>query len=239
MPVFASAHGWAYGLVAACLFTMALPHAAAASAAGSESLPPGFVVVRQVVPGVIEDMRYAGTRNFIGDPIRGYEAAHCILSVPAARALKHVQERAAAFGLNLKLFDCYRPQRAVDHFVQWAKDLSDQRQKATYYPDVPKEQLFAEGYIAERSGHSRGSTVDLTLVDATSGEALDMGTPFDYFGPESWPSNMDLPAPVRANRLLLQELMENAGFVHYPEEWWHFTLANEPFPETYFDFVVR
>ncbi|MGE4506222.1 MAG: M15 family metallopeptidase, partial [Desulfovibrionaceae bacterium] len=141
--------------------------------------------------------------------------------------------------LGLKVFDAYRPQRAVDHFVRWAEDLADTRMKAEFYPGVDKENLFRDGFIAARSGHSRGSTVDLTIIDLASGAELDMGTPFDFFGPESWPGNPAMPALVRANRALLQRVMAAHGFRHLREEWWHFTLNGEPHPDTYFDFPVR
>lgn len=209
------------------------------SAAAQGHLPAGFGYVANAIPTVIEAIRYYGTDNFIGVPIRGYEAPRCILSLPAIQALARVQQRLEPFGLGLKLFDCYRPQRAVDHFLEWSKDPHDQRHKATYYPEVAKDRLFTEGYIAERSGHSRGSTVDLTLVDSASAAELDMGTVFDYFGPASWPESPAVATQARANRLLLQMLMRDAGFLPLAEEWWHFTLANEPFPDTYFDFTVR
>ena len=211
-------------------------------AGGSLASPPeGFVAVRDAVPGVVVELRYLGPENFVGAPIDGYAADRCYLTVEAARALGRVQHELAHFGLGLKLFDAYRPQRAVDHFVRWAEDLGDTRMKSRYYPDVAKESLFRDGYIAARSGHSRGSTVDLTLVSTEGGEAaeLDMGTPWDYFGPRSWPASLEVTPQQRANRMLLQSLMVKHGFRPLAEEWWHFTLEDEPFPETYFDFVVE
>jgi D-alanyl-D-alanine dipeptidase len=154
-------------------------------------------------------------------------------------ALAAVQRDLAERGLALKTFDCYRPQRAVAHFVRWAQNLGDVRRKADFYPDVDKRDLFREGYIAERSGHSRGSTLDLTLVRRANGVELDMGSPFDFFSPKSWPSDKSVSAQARANRALLAEAMTRRGFKPYDKEWWHFTLANEPFPDTYFDFPVR
>ena len=148
----------------------------------------------------------------------------------------------SVFGLGLKIFDAYRPQRAVDHFVRWAKDIGEVRMKKEFYPNVDKGNLFKEDYIAEKSGHSRGSTVDLTVIglDAKSGEAeLDMGTAFDYFGPQSWPESPVVSAGQRAHRMLLQKLMEKHGFKPYPKEWWHFTLSREPYPDTYFDFPIN
>lgn len=148
----------------------------------------------------------------------------------------------APFGLGLKLFDAYRPQRAVEHFVRWARDVNDLRMKAEFYPGVEKRDLLKEGYIAEKSSHSRGSTVDVTLVPLNAtrpAQALDMGTPFDWFGPESWPNSPAVTPVQRAHRLLLRMVMEKHGFQPYAQEWWHFTLINEPFPGTYFDFPVQ
>ena len=209
------------------------------TAAASDAVPHGFVDLKKAVPALQVEARYYGSNNFLGRPVDGYEAPRCYLTRPAAKALKAAEEALAPFGLGLKVFDAYRPQRAVDHFVRWAKDLGDTKMKARYYPRVAKSVLFKEGYIAARSGHSRGSTVDLTLIDRASGRELDMGTGFDFFGPESWPSSMAVTAQQRANRLLLRSVMTRAGFRPLQEEWWHFTLENEPFPERYFDFPVR
>lgn len=204
------------------------------------ALPDGFVHVDAVVPGIVVELRYRGAHNFIGTPIDGYRGDRAILSRPAAAALAQVQAELRPFGLGLKIFDAYRPQRAVDHFVRWARDTGDTRMKAEFYPEVDKRNLFRDDYIAERSGHSRGSTVDLTLVNlAPPHEPLDMGTAFDFFGPASWPEHAGLAPQQRANRLLLQSLMRKHGFRPYPKEWWHFTLEGEPYPDTYFDFVVE
>lgn len=219
--------------------TALLPALLLAVALPAHALPDDFVYVAEVVPNVVIDARYAGDNNFVGRPVDGYLANTVILTRPAAEALAKVSEDLAAFGLGLKVFDGFRPQRAVDHFVRWAADLSDQSTKARHYPDVEKEHLFRDGYIAERSGHSRGSTVDLTIIDLATGEELPMGTPFDYFGLESWPSYTKLPAEQRAFRALLQQVMTRHGFRPLNEEWWHFTLENEPYPETYFDFPVE
>ena len=216
---------------------------AGAGAAGEPvALPPGFVYLDAVIPDIRLDLRYCTARNFVGGRIDGYRAPRAILSREAAEALAKVQEELRPFGLGLLVFDAYRPQRAVDHFVRWAQDLQDTRMKAEFYPDVDKQNLFREEYIAARSSHSRGSTVDLTLValGAPPGDAgLDMGTDFDYFGPESWPDYAGITPARRAHRLLLRSLMLQHGFKPYPKEWWHFTLANEPFPETWFDFPVQ
>jgi len=199
----------------------------------------GFVDAASVVPGLVVDMRYFGSENFIGRPIAGYEAPVCLLTQEAGAALGRVQAKLQPFGLGLKVFDCYRPQRAVADFVVWAKDLSDQKRKAIQYPNADKSRLFELGYIAEKSGHSRGSTVDLTLVDLASGAEIDMGSGYDLFDTKSWPSDQTVDAQARANRLALQAAMTGEGFRPLKEEWWHFTLNGEPYPETYFDFVIR
>ena len=209
---------------------------------GQEStrlVPDGFVRVADHIPGLIEDMRYHTADNFVGAPVDGYEAPVCWLTREAADALVEVQARLAGFGLGLKVFDCYRPARAVAHFGRWARDLEDQSTKPVYYPNVEKAELFSLGYIAERSGHSRGSTMDLTLVDIATGDEIDMGSPFDLFDPISWPSDPRPTAQQRANRAFLQSIMQTHGFNGLKEEWWHFTLVNEPYPDTYFDFVIR
>lgn len=204
-----------------------------------DHLPDGFVDIRWLIPDAVLDIRYFGTNNFVGRPIDGYEAPVCILTLEAALALQRVQKSLEPFGLGIKIFDCYRPQRAVDHFVRWAADPDDTLRKADFYPEVDKSRLFELGYIAERSGHTRGSTVDLTLIDKATGEELDMGSPFDFFGPISWPHNMALTGQQRANRALLRSVMVAHGFKPYEWEWWHFTLVDEPYPDTYFDFPVR
>jgi zinc D-Ala-D-Ala dipeptidase len=201
--------------------------------------PPGFVDAAAAVDGLVVDMRYFGTDNFVGDKIDGYERARCLLSAPAADALAAVQRGLAARGLGLKVFDCYRPQRAVNNFMRWAEAIGDLRRKAEFYPDVDKRDLFKDGYIAERSGHSRGSTIDLTLVRRADGRELDMGSRYDFFSPKSWPSDTSVSAQAQSNRALLAAAMTTGGFRPYDKEWWHFTLVNEPYPESYFDFPVR
>ena len=201
--------------------------------------PDGFVSVADRVPGLIEDMRYHTADNFVGAPVDGYEAPICLLTVEAADALAGVQAKLAGFGLGLKAFDCYRPARAVAHFGRWARELEDQSTKPVYYPNVEKSELFKLGYIAEKSGHSRGSTMDLTIIDLATLEEIDMGSPFDLFDPLSWPSDPRPTAQQRANRAFLKSLMAAHGFKGLKEEWWHFTLIDEPYPETYFDFVIR
>lgn len=205
----------------------------------ADTLPEGFVEVVEVIPDVFLDVRYYGENNFVGKRVDGYLAPKVILTREAARALAGVQKELAPFDLSIKLFDGYRPQRAVDNFVRWAGDLADTKTKARFYPGVEKKHLFRDGYIAEKSGHSRGSTVDLTIVDRDTGEELNMGSPFDFFGPESWPQNADMSLDVRSNRALLRCVMVRNGFKPYEAEWWHFTLSNEPYPDTYFDFPVQ
>jgi D-alanyl-D-alanine dipeptidase len=218
---------------------MALAVALGAACAHTPARPDTFVDAAMVVPGLRVEMRYAGRHNFVGRRVDGYEAPVCLLTLQAAEALAHAQAELAPRGLGLKVFDCYRPRRAVAHFARWARDLDDQSTKAEFYPNVDKSQLFALGYIAERSGHSRGSTVDLTIVDLASGAEIDMGSPFDLFDTRSWPTDQSASADARANRLMLQSLMSRHGFRPLQEEWWHFTLNDEPYPDTYFDFVVR
>lgn len=216
--------------------------AGAGAVSESSALPQGFVYLNAVIPDIRVVMRYSGSHNFVGQRIDGYLAPRAILTREAANALAQVQAELRPFGLGLLVFDAYRPQRAVDHFVRWARDLQDHRMKAEFYPGVAKQDLFREDYIAARSSHSRGSTVDLTLValDAPSGDSgLDMGTGFDFFGPESWPDYKGISPAQRAHRLLLRTLMQKHGFTPYPKEWWHFTLADEPFPDTWFDFPVQ
>lgn len=202
-------------------------------------MPAEFVDVAEVLPEARLDVRYFTTNNFVGARVDGYEAHRCFLTAPAAEALQGVAREAGREGLRLLIFDCYRPARAVAHFARWAADLSDETTKMAYYPDLEKRDLFAEGYIAERSGHSRGSTLDLTLMEGGSGRELDMGTPFDLFGPRSWPHSRDVTSEQSANRRKLAGLMERYGFKGFEKEWWHFTLADEPFPDTYFDFPIR
>ena len=185
------------------------------------------------------NVRYYTTDNFIGEAINGYEASRIYLTREAHEALEGVIGDAEVFGLGIKVFDAYRPQQAVDHFVSWARDLSDTRMKSQYYPNVDKANLFRDGYIAARSGHSRGSTLDLTLFDLETGEELDMGTPWDFFDLSSWGESNAVSLQQRANRALLRALMTKHGFMPIDEEWWHFTLQDEPYPDTYFNFLVR
>lgn len=204
------------------------------------TIPSRFIDLKKTVPNLVVDLRYFDKDNFIGQRIDGYEAPVCYASTSAAESLKAVQSELLSFGLGLKVFDAYRPQRAVNHFVRWAKDLNDMKMKMKeyYYPNVEKSDLFEKGYIAAHSGHSRGSTVDVTLIDLETGKELDMGSGFDFFSPISWPTSLAVTVQQRANRLLLRSIMLHHGFRPLQEEWWHFTLENEPYPTTYFDFPI-
>lgn len=235
----------------------------AASGAQAAGLPSGFVDAGQAIPCLIVEMRYFGVHNFVGAPVNGYEAPRCILSKPAAQALGKVQAELKPMGFALKVYDCYRPQRAVAHFERWARDVMDTKTKAEFYPTIDKRDLFKLGYVADKSSHSRGSTVDLTIVPLPAApqpefrlgqkleactnpagrrwpdNSLDMGTGFDCFNQLSHTANAAIPAQARANRALLKVLMEKHGFVNFDQEWWHYTLSREPYPETYFDFPVQ
>ena len=230
---------WSVIALAARTALFALAFVVGACAPQQALRPSGFVDARSAAPGLVVEMRYSGAHNFVGRPIAGYEAPVCLLTREAAAALAAVERDLAASGRGLKVYDCYRPTRAVADFAAWARDLSDERMKAEFYPNVDKARLFELGYIAERSGHSRGSTVDLTMIDLTTGAEIDMGTPFDLFDTRSWPSDETVSPAARANRMALQAAMRARGFRPLREEWWHFTLEAEPYPETYFDFPVR
>lgn len=223
-----------------------LPAPAAATSAVPEqgaAVPPeedasGFVLLTDIVPDVILEMRYYSTYNFVGERIDGYEQPVALLTAQAADALKAVSDEVVAMGYRLKVFDAYRPQTAVTQFVRWAQDTDDTRMQAYFYPETEKRALFSQGYIAERSGHSRGSTVDLTLVDMRTRREVDMGGTFDYFGARSHTDFSGISAEQSAMRALLHDVMVRHGFRPYAGEWWHFTLENEPYPDTYFTFPV-
>ncbi|TGV00622.1 M15 family metallopeptidase [Flavivirga rizhaonensis] len=202
-------------------------------------LERGFTYVRDIIPDLEVELRYYTANNFVGTSIEGYESNRLILTIETAKKLKLVHEALQEQNLCLKVYDGYRPQRSVNHFILWAKDLNDTINKHIFYPKVKKKHLFREQYIASRSGHSRGSTVDLTIVDGNTGEVLDMGSPYDFFGQESWVNYSKITDKQKANRQLLQTVMLKHGFRNYPKEWWHFTLRGEPFPNTYFDFPVK
>ena len=210
-----------------------------------------FVTLSDVVPDVILEIRYFGTYNFVGTRIDGYEEPTALMTREAADSLKAVSDDVLEMGYRLKIYDAYRPQQAVDHFVRWSKDTKDTKMKEYFYPDLTKDVLFPLQYICERSGHTRGSTVDLTLFDMQTKKEVDMGGTFDWFGPESHPDfggnpetgvyqpNAKLTAEQFTNRMILRQAMLRHGFKPMPTEWWHFTLKNEPYPNTYFDFPVK
>jgi D-alanyl-D-alanine dipeptidase len=197
-----------------------------------------FVLLSDAVPDAILEIRYYSTYNFVGARIDGYEEPVALLTKEAAAALKEVSDDVIAQGYRLKIYDAYRPQKAVDHFVRWAEDTADVKMKEYFYPDLEKDVLFPLGYIAEHSGHSRGSTVDLTLFDMKTEKEADMGGTFDFFGELSHPDYKDITDEQYANRMILREAMLRHGFKPLDEEWWHFTLENEPYPDTYFTFPV-
>jgi len=221
------------------------------------SMPKGFVYLHDVDPSIQQDMRYAGSNNFTRRPVPGYDAAECVLVREAADALKAAQAELEPLGLSLKVYDCYRPTQAVAAFVEWSKEPDDPIAKLEHYPDLPKSALFPE-YIATRSSHSRGATVDVTIAplgsspEASAGEdgvpctsaqpsdnSLDMGTGFDCFDPKANTDSPDLTPEQQRNRKLLVDIMSRHGFKNYPKEIWHYTFEPEPHPDTYFDFPIR
>ena len=200
--------------------------------------PSGFVLLADAVPGIVQEIRYYSTYNFIGERIDCYEEPCALLTKEAARALKAVSNAANVYGYRLKIFDAYRPAGAVRQFVLWGIEDTDIRMKPYFYPDLDKTSLFEKGYIASKSGHSRGSTVDLTLLDMKTGKEVDMGSPFDLFSEVSHPDYRGITQEQYENRMFLQSTMVRNGFVPIDCEWWHFTLENEPYPDTYFEFPV-
>ena len=199
----------------------------------------GFVILSEAVPDVILEIRYYSTYNFVGERIDGYEQPIALLTKEAANALKKVSDELVSKGYRLKIFDAYRPQKSVTHFMNWALDPNDTRMKEYFYPELEKKVLFPLGYIAEHSGHSRGSTLDLTLFDMKTEKEVDMGGTFDYFGELSHPDYAKIDVKQFANRMLLRKVMIKYGFKPLSEEWWHFTLKDEPYPNTYFTFPVN
>jgi len=204
-----------------------------------KTLPKGFKYIKNAIPNVVEEIRYATAENFIGKPIDSYFSHTSILSNEAMNALIKVQKELNVKGQGLKIFDAYRPQSAVNHFIRWAKMPEDTVMKSQYYPGIPKSRLFELGYISKKSGHTRGSTLDLTIIDMKSGRELDMGGPYDFFGEKSHHDFSNITAAQIKNRKLLKSTMEKYGFKAYSEEWWHYSLRGEPYPDTYFDFPVK
>ena len=200
--------------------------------------PSGFVLLADYVPHIVQEIRYHSTYNFIGERIDGYEEPCALLALEAARALKAVSVEMLVQGYRLKVFDAYRPARAVKHFVLWGIEDQDIRMKPYFYPELEKQELFSRGYVASKSSHSRGSTIDLTLLDMSTGKELDMGSPFDLFSEVSHPDYRGITDEQLENRMLLQHVMVRSGFEPIDCEWWHFTLSQEPYPDTYFDFPV-
>ena len=205
----------------------------------SQTLPKGFSYVSEIDATIKKELRYATSNNFIGKPIDGYLKDSLIISTPAAKALKKIQTKLMLSGLSLKIFDAYRPQQAVDHFVRWAKVMNDTLMKQLYYPDVQKSELFTLGFIASKSGHTRGSTVDLSIVDVKTNKEVDMGSSYDFFGEKSHPFYKKITEAQMKNRMLLRTIMIKNGFIPYDNEWWHFTLKDEPYPTTYFNFLIE
>ena len=244
------------------LTVLCFPQFAHACASG-DKLSKAFVDIQKVIPEVLLDIRYYGQHNFLGERVDGYMAPKCFLTKEAAEALVRVQKDLEPYSLSLKIYDCYRPQRAVDHFVRWAKEIKNTKTMREFYPTIDKNNLFKDGYIDSKSGHSRGSTVDLTIVplpapgqlEYTPGQKLyecylpaakrfgdnsiDMGTGFDCFHELSHTANINIGQQQKINRLLLKSLMEKHGFRNYDKEWWHYTLMNEFYPDTYFNFVIE
>ena len=200
--------------------------------------PSGFVLLGEFVPQIVQEIRYYSTYNFIGDRIDGYEEPCALLTVEAARALKSAASELIVQGYRLKVFDAYRPACAVRHFVLWGIEDQDIRMKPYFYPELKKQELFSKGYLAKQSSHSRGSAIDLTLLDMQTGKELDMGGPFDLFSKVSHPDYRGITEEQYENRMLLQHLMVRSGFQPIDCEWWHFSLKDEPYPDTYFSFPV-
>lgn len=204
-----------------------------------QKLPNGFTYLLEIDSTIKKELRYYTSKNFVGIPIDGYKENKVIISIPAAKALKKIQTKLLDSGLSLKIFDAYRPQQAVNHFVRWARVMKDTLMKSLYYPDVKKSDLFKLGFIASKSSHTRGSTVDLSLIDIKTNKELDMGSSYDFFGATSDVFHKNLSSKQEKNRMLLRNIMIKNGFKPYDNEWWHFTLVDEPFPNTYFNFVVE
>lgn len=222
--------------VLAVLILFVTPVAAQKSTAPDDS--SGFVNLSEVVPDIIMEVRYHSTYNFVGERIDGYEVPCVLMTREAAVALKAVSDDLKAKGYRLKVYDAYRPQMAVDHFMRWAEN-NDTSMKKYFYPKIAKDRIIPEGYVARKSGHSRGSTIDLTLFDMKTGKEVDMGGTFDYFGELSHPDYKKITKAQYKNRMILRDAMIKRGFKPLEEEWWHFTLKDEPYPDTYFTFPVR
>jgi len=207
----------------------------------AQELPENFVLIKELVPSIVIEIRYGTNNNFTGRPIPGYESRQAVITIATANALKKVQKELNKLGLGLKIFDAYRPQKAVNYFIKWSDQPSDTIMKNKYYPNLKKNTLFDLGYIASKSGHTRGSTIDLTLLYVSGpekGKEVDMGSVWDLFGARSGYTYEAISNSQKANQRLLRELMIAHEFLPYDKEWWHFNLKNEPYPYTYFDFIV-
>ena len=204
----------------------------------NNNLEAGFVYLKDIDDSIVVNLKYYSSENFTGQFVEGYHSNNAILTKESALALSKAQDDFNKLGYSLILYDAYRPQRAVNFFVQWSKNLNDTINKRIYYPNIKKSELFEFGYIAYKSGHSRGSTVDVSLIEISTNKLLDMGTIFDYFGIESHTFFDDISEKQKSNRLILYEIMSNNGFKNYSKEWWHFTLKNEPY-QKYFDFLIK
>lgn len=201
--------------------------------------PGGFVEIRELIPDAKVELRYFSTNNFIGDTIDGYRANKLYISIEASKAFLAAQKKFKILGYGLKFFDAYRPQKAVNHFVRWAKVLEDTTMKSIFYPKVRKSDLFQKGYIASKSGHSRGSTADLTIINLKTGEEVDMGSSFDLFDPISNHNSPLISVVQLKRRNLLKSVLIGSGFKSYSKEWWHYSLLDEPYPNTYFNFDIK
>ena len=238
-------------MTAALLCSLAASSCKNSDVVAPEEQTDNFVTLTDAVPDAILEIRYHSTYNFVGTRIDGYQQPTALLTRPAADSLRAVSDEVMAMGYRLKIYDAYRPQCAVDHFVRWAADIDDTLMRQFFYPNVDKSLLFEQEYIMEKSGHTRGSTVDLTLFDMRTEKEVDMGGTFDWFGMESHPDcggnpetgeyrpNDTITAEQFANRMILRNAMLHHGFKALDSEWWHFTLRNEPYPETYFTFPVK
>jgi D-alanyl-D-alanine dipeptidase len=226
-------------LLKSFLFFFIIAFLVAFSIRKENKLPKSFVDVSQVIPNLKMDLRYVTSHNFVGKPIDGYKSQKCFLTKEAASALKKVEGQLAEQGMCLFVYDSYRPKKAVNHFVRWARNLNDTLMKSEFYPNVNKKDLFKLGYISSKSRHSSGSTIDLTIFSDEINDVIDMGSKYDFFGKESWVKYDKLSSEQMANRKLLQTVMLVNGFRSYPQEWWHFTLRYEPYRNAAFDFNVE
>lgn len=205
----------------------------------ARELPEGFVYLDELIEDCIIDAKYAGTDNFMGRPADGYEQPLVVASREVAEGCVKAADILRKQGYLLKVYDAYRPQRAVDDFCRWGEDIEDQRRKPVQYPKIEKHRMFDDGYIARKSTHTRGCSVDLTIVDMNTHQELDMGSIFDYMDPRSWPDSPEVTEEQRKNRYILRDAMIASGFAPFEYEWWHFAVFPEPYPDTYFDFPIR